>query len=380
MERALDCDEPQVLAAVDGYPEPWQHRVLLRRVKESRWVALRPDGGLEVMDLGDYELVPLARGAAVPLRVAGDCGMVPPLSDGVLLGHHSSAMRLAVIMGAEGVPGTAAAGSGNAWRVADPSAQEFGQEVPSDEVASGGVVKGVVALVHWGEPRRWLFAELVPTSEYDSWERDKQSGAGRDRRLLPARGTEFGSGLVPLSQAADHFRPKELTRVLDWPHSGPRAVVELVRGVVTLGLTLFTYHPHWVRQSGIHAESGIALEHRVHCQVLALALGYDCLDASNLSCLELLARRVLQIERAVKVNPKAPSFQGLGKMIEHAMDEGGGIATRDFTAHMATLAAQEAQILKQNRLLREELAAKNKDKDKGNGKDKGGSSGAGGNG
>jgi hypothetical protein len=45
-------------------------------------------------------------------------------------------------------------------------------------------------------------------------------------------------------------------------------------------------------------------------------------------------------------------------MVEHALDEGGGVATREFTAHMAQQAESEARILKQNRLLREELEAK----------------------
>ena len=154
MERGLNVDEPQVLAAIEGYPETWQHRLLLRRIKESRWVALGPDGGLELMDLSEFELVPLARGAAVPARAAGDCAMIAALSDGELLGHHAAATRLAVIMGAEGIPGAPAPGSGNAWRIADTNAPEFGQEVPSDEVATTGVVKGAVALVNWGEPRR----------------------------------------------------------------------------------------------------------------------------------------------------------------------------------------------------------------------------------
>ncbi|CAK0846500.1 unnamed protein product, partial [Prorocentrum cordatum] len=338
MACGLNVGEPQVLAAIEGYPETWQHRLLLRRIKESRWVALGPDGGLEVIDLGGFELPPLARGAAVPERVAGDCAMISALSDGELLGHRVAATRLAVIMGAEGAPGAPAAGSGVCWRTADTKALEFGQEVPSDEVASTGVV-------NWGEPRRWLFAELAPSAECASWERDKPSGAGRGRRVLPARGGDFGSGLASLSQAADHFRPTDLAKIVDWPHSGPRAVIELVRGVVALGLTPFTYHARWVRQ------------------VPALALGCDCLGASDLASLELLARRAAQIERAVRVNPKAPSFQGLAKMTEHALDEGGGLATRECTARMATLAEQEARILKQNRLLREELAAKAKDKE-----------------
>ncbi len=107
------------------------------------------------------------------------------------------------------------------------------------------------------------------------------------------------------------------------------------------------------------------------CSTLALAVSYDRLDATNNASLELAARRIIMIERAVRVNSKSPSFVGLHKMIEHSLDEGGGIATREFTAHMATLAEAEARILKQNRLLREELDHKKKTEDgKGSGKDR----------
>ena len=67
------------------------------------------------------------------------------------------------------------------------------------------------------------------------------------------------------------------------------------------------------------------------------------------------------IERAVKLNPKCPVFTGLSKMIQHSLDDGGGVMTRDFTSHIAQQAEAEARILKQTRLLREELEAKQKD-------------------
>ena len=44
-------------------------------------------------------------------------------------------------------------------------------------------------------------------------------------------------------------------------------------------------------------------------------------------------------------------------MIEHALDERAGLATLEFTQHFATVAEADARILKQNRLLRAELAA-----------------------
>ena len=43
-------------------------------------------------------------------------------------------------------------------------------------------------------------------------------------------------------------------------------------------------------------------------------------------------------------------------MTEHALDEGGGLATMEFTAHFAGIAEAEARVLKQNRLYRAELA------------------------
>ena len=92
--------------------------------------------------------------------------------------------------------------------------------------------------------------------------------------------------------------------------------------------------------------------------LLSLFLRYDRLDGSNSAGAEYAARRLVMLERATKVNPKCPTFVGLHKMIEHSLDEGGGLATREFTAFMAQVAEAVARILKQNRLLREEMASK----------------------
>ena len=189
---------------------------------------------------------------------------------------------------------------------------------------------------------------------------DKQAGAGRERRRGAPRGPLAVSAVLPLAEAVSGFRPVDLKTVPEWPHQGPRAVLELVASVQTLGQTLFTYHEFWVRQSGAQADSAVSWEHKMLCTQLAMAVGYDRLDASNVASLELVGRRIIMIERAVRVNPRAPSFVGLHKMIEHALDESGGVAAREFTAHMATLAEAEARVLKQNRLLREELEARRK--------------------
>ena len=68
-------------------------------------------------------------------------------------------------------------------------------------------------------------------------------------------------------------------------------------------------------------------------------------------------RQALRIQRAVAAGLRSPSCADLSKMIEHALDECAGLATLEFTPHLATVAEADARILKQNRLLRAELAA-----------------------
>ncbi len=84
---------------------------------------------------------------------------------------------------------------------------------------------------------------------------------------------------------------------------------------------------------------------------------WDQIDIPATAAGEYLCRRALRIQRAVAASPRAPSFVGLSKMIEHALDERAGLATLEFTQHFATVAEADARILKQNRVLRVELAA-----------------------
>ena len=64
--------------------------------------------------------------------------------------------------------------------------------------------------------------------------------------------------------------------------------------------------------------------------ILAMSVNYDGRDPMNLAGLEMAARRLIMIERAVRINPKSPCCTGVGRMIEHALEEGGH---RDAGAH-----------------------------------------------
>ena len=54
--------------------------------------------------------------------------------------------------------------------------------------------------------------------------------------------------------------------------------MELLKAILVLGLTLFTYHDFWVRNSGVFPDSAISWEHRILLHVIALAVGVDRLD------------------------------------------------------------------------------------------------------
>ena len=99
-------------------------------------------------------------------RAAGLATMISSAVETDLPAHNAAAARLGTILGGENAPMAPATGTANSWRIADPSAAEFGQQAPSDVVSSGatGVARNAVGLAKRGFPERWLFAELVPNA------------------------------------------------------------------------------------------------------------------------------------------------------------------------------------------------------------------------
>eukprot|EP00969_Alexandrium_andersonii_P361136 15456917-Alexandrium_andersonii.AAC.1 len=73
-----------------------------------------------------------------------------------------------------------------------------------------------------------------------------------------------------------------------------------------------------------------------------------------------MARRALQIQRAVRRCPRHPSFEGLDLMLSFQLDESGGIVTSKFDAFVAEEQKSRAQILKQERMWTEERDAEDR--------------------
>ena len=113
--------------------------------------------------------------------------------------------------------------------------------------------------------------------------------------------------------------------------------------------------------------TGGAREHATLTETLRWAIQYDQLDVTMTASSELIARRLVQIEAAVKKNPKIPDFSGLDIMLDANTDASGAAVTTTFNTWVADQQKAAAQISKQNRVLKEELDAQRKVAKKGAG-------------
>ena len=84
----------------------------------------------------------------------------------------------------------------------------------------------------------------------------------------------------------------------------------MLHSIRGLGVRPFAHHDLWQQRSSVLSEAAVCWEHQLLCQTLGLAVQYDRLDVTNVASLELVTRCLVMMERAVKLNPEAPSFAG----------------------------------------------------------------------
>ena len=80
----------------------------------------------------------------------------------------------------------------------------------------------------------------------------------------------------------------------------------------------------------------------------------DRLDCYRLTSAEHVARRILQIQKAVRRNARSPNFENLSESMTHTADSSGTVSAPVFDRHVADRQHEEAQVIKQTRLAREE--------------------------
>jgi len=350
----LDIPEQQVaLAFHDDLNITWHHRVLWFRIGDTtRYVAGSPDWENEIVDLTEFQVVPLIRAALPPARIIGDFYQFAARpTDAQLDAARADARALASLFGSVAAAKSVDAG----WFFADMAGEKFGEEVGASflQNVAAHVMRGSVGLVQTEDG--WTTMERVLRSDLDAWKSEKQNGPGRDPRLLEIQKDPQGARFAPLREAMSKMKSNLGTSS---PYRGPSALPELLETVRATGDDLVGYHDFFLRSSGLSPESPVAHQHKCLMSVLAHMVHFDQLNAYGLSSGECIGRNILRIHRAVRRNPKAPDFKGLDVMISNRLDLGGAAFTGDFAKWTAEEQKNEAFTMKQQRLYSEEVSKK----------------------
>jgi hypothetical protein len=357
-EYSLDIPERQVLIYYDGDAIPWHHRILMERIEGGRWIVVTPTFDIQIADLAVADDVrPLERNALIPAgcRPLFAFEYIDPVELDQL---RWRCRRYADVLG---VQAPDLAGHGDAeWVYSDPAHERFGVAVPGPTMVTGGaVVRGSVALVP-DEPAggdQYTVAERVRFEDRDKWAAEKRAGSGRDPRL--------NAGFAVLGERlllGDSLGTMKSIEKKNWTFKGPPAVKEVLEGIRATGMEPPSYVAHYMASSGINPSGSLAQEFKHLMTVLWMMVCFDRLDVLNVASAEYVARRLLMIQRAVRRNPRAPDFDGLECFMANSLDIQGGIVTLEFEKHMAEIQKAEAQVMKQQRMARDEAHANDKHK------------------
>ena len=148
------------------------------------------------------------------------------------------------------------------------------------------------------------------------------------------------------------------------------------------------YHQWWQQSKFLSSSDPLVKLHNLGCQTLEFAGTYDCLDATNLVCIEYLLREVQQIEHAYRHEedghhsgsrgPSGGNFAGSGSLFDQdsvfsglSRDKGQTMCSPALLEYIAGDLAVSTNVQKQLRKADEErvLAQKNKKGNKKKGKD-----------
>ena len=385
MERnALDLPEAQVLIDFpnDGNGLLWHARLLLIQTPTPGvWIGCTPDLSVQRIDLNVHRVISLARGQPYPpAQWAVSYVFDNPVPDADLRRIRQQAASLAAVLGQAPPAGQAAAGSIGVWRVADPAARSFGDEVPAQIVADqasfmtpdvAGDEDYLCALVLIDNC--WTFCQQVADDDRAAWERALVSANRRDARLTgdsrePASGRRFIS-------FADSFGLQHVATQPPFPLSGMRVTHEFVKTLRATGMEWLSHHLDFVHKSGISPNSNITRAHRRLTEALHAFQQQDMLNLPSLSGAEILMRYLVQIEMAVARNPRSPDFQDLDAVVASTVNEYGGLVLPEYSKFIAQIQKDEAFTLKQQRQWREEQATRSRGR--GSGDDAGGGTGGG---
>ena len=371
----LDIPERQIMV---NYPNDnflWHHRILILRLDGSRWLVITPTRDCHEEDFAGVLILPLGRASQFPAEER-PYFCFSPLDDAALGQLRGRANQLADVLGAGPVPPPQGPTHAQ-WFFADTASRLFSTEVPHEAFANPHDVelKGSAGLVLFeevdGAAPRWLHIERIRPTDFAQWVREKREGAGRDARLLPAAprvgtSSSSSSAVVPLFRDVVTLCRAPAAGTMSDIFDGPSSMVEVSNAMAASGLEPQAYALQFINSSGLAPKSALANEICSIVLTVHLLGTRDRVDFLNLYAAEHLARRLLQIQAAVRRNPKNPDFEGLEPYLAHSRDTSGLVRAPAFDKHVAEIQRAEAQVMKQRRQAREEQEANNKHKnDKG---------------
>lgn len=374
--RTLDIAELQMLVEFPGDAAglDFHHRILWYRVNNSEWIISTPDGDVYEEDYSGVTVVPLPRNGAYPNAYVGQMYIpnnVQIMQDFQELKRQADA--LALVRGCADRPGVqagAADGTQGQWRISDVDSKRFGDIIAHSDLAD----PACNVILEAGAHRRRLHVKdgeiftLEFVVNFDEWKEKKRPGlpggdAG-DLRLLACSRMSSGKRQLGLERALQLMSDQKFD---DWPHRGPKATREFLENVVENGGDITTYHSSFMRKSGLSDNSAAAHEYKNLLGILKLAVSYDQLDCSNLASIEQVVRRVIEIQTAVRRNPKHPTFDAFDYNTRGSVDEMGGARAPGYAEWMAEQQRAEAKSLKSTREWREEQAQERRRTGKGTG-------------
>ncbi|CAK0811644.1 unnamed protein product [Prorocentrum cordatum] len=347
MATTLDSDIIQIL--VDYVDDPnslWHHRLLLFELGPGRWVCATPDFSVQVIDLSQHRVLPLARAAPWPAQVRGNVYGFDPLTADQRDDLFLRGGQLARVLGHQ--PGNTAAAADRQWRVSDTGHEKFNEVVADGNMLGDrAVVKGDTGLYCIDEgASEWVSVQRVRVRDHDAWLEKKRSGPGRDLRILPVHRDAGGKRAMLLRESINLFREPKFP---DWPFEGPSAAKEVLGDVAAAGLELHLYPTWWESKSGVNPTGSVAREVRLAFDYLRMLQAYDQTNMVSLAAVELICRRIVVCQKAVRRNPKAPDFTGLERFVLSNFDESGGLKTTEFDKYMAEQQKASAVALKSMR-------------------------------
>ena len=334
----------------------WHMRVLLVHGGGAQWIAATPDHDLELLDLTQFRVIPLRSGERFPQRTLDNVYAFDEFEAGEEDALARSAQEYATAVGFAAAPRSRGAGT---WLISDTAHSSFGETIPADAMddEDSVVIRGAAGVAKVDEA--WVTVERVEQGGEEAWRRLKATGPGRDRRIIGEVRDTRGKRFVSETDAMLRWKG---TVVPDTPLQGPPVVLLFFEGLRAAGLTLLEHHADWRQKSGIHEKSAVCREHHLITEALRLEVTVDQLDITQLISAEFRVRRMLQIEMAVERSAKAPDFEGLDFMLSSTVSPSGAIVTEKFTEWLTNRQRDQAHIMKQGRLLREERVAESKKK------------------